>query len=81
MHLILQIGISRVTECVHKVGFPKSGHIWFVLAVVLNNENKFIASCKVNSLGVVWCSYNEWINRLRVYRCLLTNRLHGKAAA
>ena len=28
----------------------------------------------------VWCSYNEWTNRLRVYRLLLTNRLHGKAA-
>ena len=29
---------------------------------------------------VVWCSYDERTNRLRVYRCLLTNRLHGKAA-
>ena len=35
---------------------------------------------EVNSLGVVWCSYNEWTNRLRVYRCLLINQLHGKAA-
>ena len=26
------------------------------------------------------CSYNERTNHLRVYRCLLTNRLHGKAA-
>ena len=30
--------------------------------------------------GVVWCSYNEQTNRLRVYRPLLINRLHGKAA-
>ena len=28
----------------------------------------------------VWCIYNERTNRLRVYKCLLTNRLHGKAA-
>ena len=28
MHLILQIGISRDTECVNTVGFPKSGHIY-----------------------------------------------------
>ena len=37
-------------------------------------------NCKANDL--VWCSYNEpeQMNRLRVYKCLLTNRLHGKAA-
>ena len=28
MHLILKIGISRDTECVNTVGFPKLGHIW-----------------------------------------------------
>ena len=28
----------------------------------------------------MWCSYNEWTNRLHVYRHLLTNCLHGKAA-
>ena len=28
MHLILQVGISRDTECVDMVGFPKSGHIY-----------------------------------------------------
>ena len=39
-----------------------------------------ICSCEANGLGVVWCSYNERTNRLRVYRSLLTNRLHGKAA-
>ena len=27
MHSILQIGISRNTKCVDKVGFPKSGHM------------------------------------------------------
>ena len=29
---------------------------------------------------MVWCGYNEQTNLLHVYRCLLTNRLHGKAA-
>ena len=43
-------------------------------------QRKQIYSCEVNSLGVVWCNYNEWTNRLRVYRCLLTNCLRGKAA-
>ena len=43
-------------------------------------QRKQIYSCKANGLGVVSCSYNEWTNRLRVYRRLLTNRLHGKAA-
>ena len=43
-------------------------------------QRKQIYSCKANSLGVVWCSYNEPKNRLCVYRRLLTNRLHGKAA-
>ena len=28
MHLILKIGISRNTECVNTVGFPKLGHIF-----------------------------------------------------
>ena len=41
---------------------------------------KQIYSCEANSLGMVWCSYNEWTNRLRVYRRLLINRLHGKSA-
>ena len=43
-------------------------------------QQKQIHSCEANSLGVVWCSYNEQTNHLRVYRHLLTNRLHGKAA-
>ena len=43
-------------------------------------QRKHIYSCEANSLGVVSCSYNERTNRLHVYRCLLTNRLHGKAA-
>ena len=51
--------------------------IRFVLAIVLSSENNFI----IAKLTVwVWCSYNERTNRLRVYRRLLTNRLHGKAA-
>ena len=49
--------------------------VWFVLAVVLNSENKFI----VPKLTVwVWCGVAIMNG---VYRCLLTNRLHGKAAA
>ena len=43
-------------------------------------QQKQFYNCEANSLGVVWCSYNEWTNRLHVYRCLLINRLHGKAA-
>ena len=49
--------------------------IWFILAPV-----KTLYNSKANDLGVVWCSYSEQTNRLPVYRCLLTNRLHGKAA-
>ena len=50
--------------------------IWFVLAVVLNSENKFI----VAKLTVwVWCGVAT-MNGQIVYRRLLTNRLHGKAA-
>ena len=44
-------------------------------------QRKQIYSCEANSLGVVWCgvrSYNKRTNRLRVYKRLLTNRLHGK---
>ena len=52
--------------------------VWFVLAVILNSEKNY--SYEANSLGVVLCNYNEQTNRLRVYRRLLTNRLHGKAA-
>ena len=45
-----------------------------------NKQRKQSYSCEANSLGVVSCSYNERTNHLRVYRRLLTNRLHGKAA-
>ena len=31
MHLILKIGISRDTECVNTVGFPKLGHIYIYI--------------------------------------------------
>ena len=50
-----------------------------VIAVVLTSKNKFY-NCKANDLGVVWCSYNEQTKPLCVYRRLLTNHLHGKAA-
>ena len=32
MHSILKIGISRNTECVNTVGFPKLGHIYLLLS-------------------------------------------------
>ena len=43
-------------------------------------QQKHFYNCKANDLGVVWCSYNKRTNRLHVYRHLLTNCLHGKAA-
>ena len=43
-------------------------------------QQKQFYNCDANSLGVVWCSYNEWTNHLHVYRWLLTNCLYGKAA-
>ena len=57
--------------------FIDSGTILYYLAIS-NNAN--IYNCEANDLGVVMCSYNKWTNRLRVYRCLLTNHLHDKAA-
>ena len=33
-----------------------------------------------NHFGVVWYSYNKRTTLLRIYRHLLINRLHGKAA-
>ena len=43
-------------------------------------QRKQFYNCEANNLGVVWCTYNERTNRLRVYRRFLTNPLHGKAA-
>ena len=43
-------------------------------------QRKQFYSCEANSFGVVWCSYNERTNWSHVYKRLLTNRLHGKAA-
>ena len=40
-------------------------------------QRKQVYNCKANDVGVV---NNERMNPLRVYRCLLTNCLHGKAA-
>ena len=34
----------------------------------------------MDDLSVMWYSYNEPTNHLHVYRHLLTNGLHGKAA-
>ena len=41
-------------------------------------QRKQVYNCKANNIGGV--VYNERMNHLRVYRCLLTDRLHGKAA-
>ena len=41
---------------------------------------KSFYNCEAKDLGVVWYSYNEQIDRLHIYRRLLTNHLHGKAA-
>ena len=41
-------------------------------------QRKQLYNCEANSLGVVWCSYNEQTNRLCVYRRLLTNHLKVK---
>ena len=40
----------------------------------------FASNAMVNYSNVVWCSYNERTNRLCVYRHLLINHLHDKAA-
>ena len=50
--------------------------IWFVLAPVLNSKNNFII-VKLKIWG--WCGV-AIMNRQIVYKCLLTNRLHGKPA-
>ena len=44
-------------------------------------QEKQCYNCNANDLSsVVWCSYNKQMKHLSVYRGLLTNRLHGKAA-
>ena len=50
-------------------------YLWFVLAQVFNSKKSLYF--EANYVGEV---HNEWTNRLRVYRHLLTNSLHGKAA-
>ena len=45
-----------------------------------NEQRKQFYNCEANSLGVVWCSYNERENHLSAYRRLLTNCLHGEEA-
>ena len=53
----------------------------FVLSMVSFSPSiehrKQVFDCKANVVDVV---YNELMNRVDVYRRLLTNRLHGKAA-
>ena len=38
-----------------------------------------MADCQINNQSIITIA-NKRTNRLRVYRRLLTNRLHGKAA-
>ena len=40
-------------------------------------QQKQVYNCNTNNVGVV---HDEWANYLHVYRCLLTNHLHDKAA-
>ena len=68
MSLLIDNGASLVLS---------SYMVYFSRSIV---QRKQIYSCKAYSLGVAWCSYNERTNCVRVYRRLLTNRLHGKAA-
>ena len=42
-------------------------------------QQKQIYNCKANNLSVVWYSYMNRQNHLHDYKCLLPNRLHGKA--
>ena len=59
MHLILKIGISRNTECVNTVGFPKLGHIYIYIyiyiyisyiAVAMYNRDRYeiIGLCEIS---------------------------------
>ena len=62
------------------VGLVLSSYMVRFSRSILNSENNFeqrkqFYSCEANSLGVMWCSYNERTNRLCVYRRLLTNHL------
>ena len=51
-------------------------YLWFVLAPKYSTA-KTSLYFEANYVGEV---HNEWTNCLRVYRHLLTNSLHGKAA-
>ena len=57
MHLILKIGISRNTECVNTVGFPKLGHIFVLIRVPEGMAiwAFFLPSLRHSYLGFVQC--------------------------
>ena len=57
------------SEFVHRYRFSPS----------IKQQKQFYI-CEANVLVVGWCSYNKWMNHSCVYRYLLANRLHGKAA-
>ena len=56
MRLILQIGISQDTECVHAVGFPKSGHILFIVC-----EHILHVLCIVNGESLAWLYFSSLV--------------------
>ena len=76
-HIRIPIFSSELASLLIDSGVGPSYMVRFSCSI---EQRKQIYSCEANSLGVVWCSYNERTNRLRVCRHLFTNRLHGKAA-
>ena len=54
MHLILKIGISRNTECVNTVGFPKLGHKCDVIALTQGITVWVIDFCMKTLKPVTW---------------------------
>ena len=38
-------------------------------------QQKQFYNCEANNLGAVWCSYNEQMNHLRIYRRLVNKLL------
>ena len=48
--------------------------------MVVHVNNSLSGRCFFLASQLTIVSLDEWMNRLRVYRCLLTNHLHNKAA-
>ena len=65
MHLILQIGISRDTECVNTAGFPKSGHICHIsISVYIYAHKVMFLSVTVN---LTHSSINDFLTKHHRY--------------